>query len=179
MSEELKRKEPVLQPMRIVQVDGPQPQLGLPSSPDSTPTNPTGKKLVKSKKEIEAEQRTQAKPKPLKTSVEIANSNAEIISNLDRNAKIARNVEQAPEYDLDWVKSTGGELVLVAFLQTSVSYSGYISGEQSFSAQKIRGLTMSWTNEGLRCLIKSIHGTKSFLIPGANVKLMELAWDAK
>ncbi len=178
MSEEVKiRKEPVLQPMRVVQVEGPQPMLGMPApGRDVAPNNPTGKKLVKSKKDIEAEARAQSKPvsKPLLSPTEIANINATRINDLDRNTKLARNQEQAPEYDLGWLKETGGQLVTIAWLQTAISISGYISSESTFSPQKIRGLTMSWKSDGLLCKIQNQSGTKILLIPAANVKAMEL-----
>lgn len=178
MSEETKptRKEPVMQPPRIVQVDGPQPQLGMPA--DAIPTNPTGKKLVKSKKEIEAEERARAVPvtKKILSPVEIAEINARRIEDLDRNARTTRNSEQAPEYDMEWFKLVGGTLVTIAWLQTAISVSGYISSETTMSPQKIRGLTMSWNPElgGLLCKVTTVTGSKTLLIPSANVKAMEI-----
>lgn len=169
------RKEPIMQPMRVVQVPE-SPVSAVSTSVDKTPNNPTGKKLVKGKKEIEAEIRMKSKPvaKPILPAHVIAENNARLIDDLDRNTKTGRNVEQAPDYDLDWVKETGGRLITIAWLQTAVSVSGFISSESTFSPQKIRGLTMSWSTDGLLCKIDNTNGVKILLIPSANVKIMEI-----
>jgi hypothetical protein len=185
MSEETKppRKEPVLQPMRVVNVDGPAPSLGMPVNlniPDPKPGSkiPVEKKaLVRSKKEIEAAQRSESKAKPnMGIPYVFPDANTNTTPGPDdsiRNAKSNRNIEQLPDYDEEWLESTGGEPVSRAWLQTAVSISGFIGSESSFTSQNINGLTMTWKNETLICQIKKTNGTKVFVVPSANVKIME------
>ncbi len=174
MSEEIKpqRPEPVLQPMKIVQVD----ESTIPKQPEGdVPRDAKGKKLVMSKKEIEAKKLQASAPKPslLHRSEAIVQANQQVISDLDRNAKSARNDNQAPEFDEEWLAKIGGRIVHVAWLQTSVSISGYVSSETTFSPQKIMGLTMSWSNDGLLCKIDNNRNPSiEILIPAANVKCM-------
>jgi hypothetical protein len=176
MSDDTKpvRPEPVLQKMRIVQVpDSPAPA----GAPVVTPTNPTGKKLVMSKKEIEAAKRAESKAKPnMGIPYVFPDANTNTTPGPDdsiRNARSNRNVEQLPDYDEAWLKSMGGEAVSRAWLQTAVSISGFIGSESSFTSQNINGLTMTWKNETLICQIKKTNGTKVFVVPSANVKIME------
>lgn len=175
------RPDPVLQPMRIVQVaESELSQPGMSGPPIATPTNPKGKKLVMSKKDIEAAARAKAeseptlKPKPnMNIPYNFPGPDTITIDNSARNARANRNVEQLAEYDEDWLAKTGGQPVARAWLQTAVSISEFISSEASFTPQKIRGLTMSWFPEGLKCQIKTHKNTGVFFIPSANVKIME------
>ncbi len=176
------RPEPVLQPMKIVQVSGPAPSLGMPANvniPDPKPGSklPVEKKsLVRSKKEIEAEQR-RAKPNAgIPYNFPGPETNTAIVgSDLDRNksARINLNAEQQPEYDEQWLECIDGIPVSRAWLQTAVSISGYISSEGSFTSQNIRGLTMTWKDGSLWCQIIAKGIPKTFLIPSANIKIME------
>lgn len=177
------RPEPVLQPMRIVQVDGPAPLLGMPTNlniPDPKPGSkiPVEKKaLVRSKKDIEKEQREINKSKPnmnIPYNFPGSDTNTTIATHdLARNNRVALNSEQSPDYDEAWLKSIGGIPVSRAWLQTAVSISGYVSSESSFTSQNIHGLTMAWKNETLYCQIIAKGVAKIFVIPSANVKIME------
>jgi hypothetical protein len=180
MSDELEkpaRPEPKLQPMRIVQVpDTPV----IPTAPgrEVTPNNPTGKKLVMSKKEIEAAKRAKAKPSgniPFIHTDAVPTRDQILMGDAERNSRLARNIEQAPEIDTEWLKEIGGEPTELAWLQTAISVSGFISSDTTLSSQKIRGLSMSWMGDGLRCQIKNHKGCKQFFIPAANVKIFEVS----
>jgi hypothetical protein len=176
------RKEPVLQPMRVVQVPD-VPVTSVSTSPvpnkEAVPTDDKGNKLVMGKKEYEKIKKAKAVPyhKPITPTASIVEANAKIIEDLDRNAKLGRNsAEQAPEYDYDWLKKVGGKHAVIAWLQTPISVSGFISSESTFSPQKIRGLTMSWQNneseygQGLLYKIENTNGNMVHFIPSSNVK---------
>jgi len=90
----------------------------------------------------------------------------------DRNAKKFRNINNAPEYDEQWLEIMDGAPVSRAWLQTAVSISGFINSEASFNSQQIHGLTMVWNN-GLYCKIKNNNGSKCFFVPEANIKILE------
>lgn len=182
MSDDIKvdRPEPKLQPMRIVQVPD-LPAVAVQPAPgrEVTPNNPTGKKLVMSKKELEAAKRAEQKSKPNGNipfiHTDVVPSYEDIMRNdADRNTKLARNQEHISEIDESWLKEVGGRSVSIAWLQTAVSVSGFVSSETTFSSQKIRGLTMSWTTDGLLCKIDNVSGIKILLVPAANVKCMSL-----
>lgn len=176
MSDEKPRPEPILQPMRVVQV----PDLPPVSSaiPSVTPNNPTGKKLVMGKKEIEAATRAKKPKAPTpfvyKSDQEVQASNLARIDDLDRNTKTGVVENQLPEYDWDWINSIEGKHVSIAWLQTPISISGFVSSETTMSPQKIRGLSMVWNGEDLLFKIENTNGVFKGFIPGANVKLGRL-----
>jgi hypothetical protein len=181
------RPEPVLQPMRVVHVDGPQalpfnPTLDIQldqsapgQAPARTPLNPTGKKLNMSKREIEAVKRFKAKAPqaiPIKSEAEILESNARRIDDLDRNTRTGITPDLMPKYDYDWLESVGGKHVSTAWLQTAISISGFVNSESTFAYNKIKGMTMSWFPDGLMCIIDNSSGIKEIFVPSANVKCL-------
>lgn len=174
MSDE--RPEPVLQPMKIIQApETPEFKPPTDSEGNPIPLDRKGKKLVMSKKEYEAAKAAKPKAPILIASDAVIAANREVISNLDRNAKVTSNDNQAPEFDQEWLKEVGGKPVSVAWLQTGVSVSGYVSSETTFSPQKIKGLTMSWGVDGLLCKIDNKRiASITLLIPAANVKILAL-----
>ena len=200
------RPIPELQQMKIVQVDGPAPQLGMPSQtiepnlntagPNVNAMNPKGVRLVMSKRELDAKKRLEGlksgkivappvvnNPAPLPEEQHPApNVNIPYVfpeapagtTTYDRNAKAFRNREKAAYFNEDWIQNyPEAKVVSRAWLQTPVSISGFVSSEASFNSQQIHGLTMVWENNSLICEIKNPQGTKTFLVPEANVKILE------
>lgn len=170
------RKEPVLQPMRIVDTGdhSPAPTVAVSAQGIILPPKAKAPPVIE---DVKSPRRFREAPK---TKALVSNDMGQLAvpapEDFDRNAT-ASNHRNEPVYEYgdpvypDHTKFLAPFNVEIAWLQTPVSVSGFINSESTFWINKIRGLTMTWIpNQGLAYRIENQAGTYSGFIPEANIK---------
>ena|ERR1700722_14224418 len=158
------RPEPTFQPMRIVDASKTSNPNPAPAAA-SAPVDSKGKKLVRSKKEIEAEKKSVKPNRPIPTPATAIPAPPEF----DRNAKPATvQYEESSEFPSEW-SSNGYTRVYRAWLQTPIDISGVLSSETTFvPGLKLPGLVMASDGKELFIKVKGLF----ISVPYANVKCM-------
>ena len=174
------RKEPVLQPMRIVQTgdNSPAPQVAINAQGIINPPKQTAKVIeeVKSPRRFREESKTKAL-----VSNDMGQPAQPAPEGFDRNAAATSNHRNEPVFEYgdpvypDHSVFSSPFNIEIAWLQTPVSVSGFVNSESTFWINKIRGLTMTWIPlQGLAYRIENQAGVYNGFIPEANVKNIKI-----
>ncbi len=175
------RREPVLQPMRIVDTGSSEPAAKLAMTAQGIVLPPKAKappviEDVKSPRRF----REEPKNKGL-VSNDMGQPAVPPPADFDRNAGATSKHRNEPVYEYgdpvypDHTKLLAPFNIEIAWLQTPVSVSGFINSESTFWINKIRGLTMTWVpQQGLMYRIENQAGIYNGFIPEANVKNIKI-----
>lgn len=174
------RKEPVLQPMRIVDTGdhSPAPTVAISAQGIILPPKASAPTIIE---DVKSPRRFREAPK--KTAL-VSNDMGKLAEpapeGFNRNASASANRSEIvyeygdPVYP-DHTKFLAPFNVEIAWLQTPVSVSGFINSESTFWINKIRGLTMTWIpSQGLAYRIENQAGVYTGFIPEANVKNIKI-----
>jgi hypothetical protein len=171
------RKEPVLQPMRIVDTGdhSPAPTVAISAQGTVLPPKAKAPPVIE---EVKSPRRFREEPKKTAlVSNNIGLSAEPAPEGFNRNASVAAKHRNEPVFEYgdpvypDHSKFSTPFNVEIAWLQTPVSVSGFVNSESTFWINKIRGLTMTWIPmQGLAYRIENQAGVYNGFIPEANVK---------
>jgi hypothetical protein len=172
-----KRKEPVLQPMRIVDTGDHSPAPAIAVSAQGIVLPPKAKappviEDVKSPRRFREEPKTKSL-----VNIDMGQPATPPPEGFDRNPVGSKNepIEYGDQVYPDHTKFSAPFNIEIAWLQTPVSVSGFVNSESTFWINKIRGLTMTWIpNQGLAYRIENQAGIYNGFIPEANIKNIKI-----
>jgi hypothetical protein len=167
------RKEPILQPMRVVDTGdhSPAPQIAVTAQGIIAAPKPAAPPIIE---DVKSPRRFREAPrKTALVSNDIGQPAQPAPESFNRNAP-GKQEEQFNYSNLLYPETAqfdGPINVEIAWLQTPVSVSGFITSESTFWINKIRGLTMTFIpGKGLAYRIENQAGVFNGFIPEANIK---------